>query len=450
MLITISGKSYGISVRSVKMQKANARWYKLDNAAKIYPVVYSKTNSGTFIVAANLYEPVIPKLLQDAINKLLPRFPMFRVKLKKGLFWYYLNYNYKPFIIKPATDDFCGHIRNNNDYLFEVLYRNNTITLHIFHSLTDGTGAITFLKSIVYKYLNLKGYQLTPDNLIITEQSVPTGAELEDSYLKYYNKSNRKTEKERLAFQIKGEPLNFGGTGAILGWLKTSQLHDLAKTNNATITAYLTAVIIYSIYQTQIKGRTFIKESTRPVKVLVPVNLRIRMFSLTLRNFAGFIKVGMQLNRENITFEEILQTVKNQLTEQINTAAYSKYANSYVYFEKNFFLRICPLVLKNLIIKLAYHFIGNRLNTVQFSNLGVISFPESVQPYIKSIQCALGASKTSLLNCMACSYLDEFNITFSRFIAEKDIERECFRFLTTNNLNITIESNYMEQQNEIL
>jgi len=432
------------------MQKANDGWYKLDNAAKIYPVVYSKSNSGTFIVAANLYEPISFELLQESLNIILPRFPMFRVKLKKGLFWYYLNYNYKKFVVKPLTDEFCGHIKNNNDYLFEVLYRNNTITLHIFHSLTDGTGAVTFLKSIVYKYLILKGYKLTPDNLIITEQSVPSGAEQEDSYLKYYNKNNRKTQKEKLAYQIKGEPLNFGGTGAVLGWLKTSQLHALAKSNNVTITMYLTAVIFYSIYLTQIKSRSFIKESTRPVKILIPVNLRTRMFSLTLRNFAGFVKVGMELNRENITFIEILNSAKEQLTEQINTAAYTKYANSYVYFEKNFFLRICPLVLKNLIIKLAYHFIGNRLNTVQFSNLGVISLPESVQGYVQSIQCALGASKSSLLNCMACSYLDEFNVTFSRSIAETDIERECFRFLTSKGINVTIESNYMEQQNEIL
>ena len=431
------------------MRKNSSYWYKLDNAAKIYPIVKSKSNSGTFKVSVSLNEIVSPEILQKSLDIVLPRFPMYKVQLKKGLFWFYLNYNSKQPIVKPETDVFCGHI-DNSDYLFEVLYRNQTITLHVFHSLTDGAGAFMFLKSLVFEYLLLCGHKVTPDNMIITASSVISASEYEDSYVKYYDKSNRTAPKEEMAFKVKGEAFEFGGTGAINAWLKTSQIHALAKSKNATITAYLVGVLIYSIYLTQLKGKRLVKGSNKPVKVLIPVNLRNHFPSTTLRNFSGFIKACINMENKDFTFEEILTIVTAQMKESVKDAVFAKQANSYVYFEKNFFLRICPLFLKRLIIKLAYHFKGEGLNTAQFSNVGIVSFPKSVEPYIKNVSCAMGAYKDSTTNGMACSFKDEFNIMFSRSITERDIEREFFRFLTAQGIEILIESNFMEEQNEIL
>ncbi len=67
------------------------KWYKLDNAAKIYPAISSPSKSSVFRVAVLLKSDVDPAILQEALSVTLPRFPTLAVKMKKGLFWYFLN-----------------------------------------------------------------------------------------------------------------------------------------------------------------------------------------------------------------------------------------------------------------------------------------------------------------------------------------------------------------------
>ena len=52
-----------------------------------------------------------------------------------------------PFICKRINR------KENNGYLFKVLYFKNRITVEIFHSLTDGTGGLELLKAISQKHL---------------------------------------------------------------------------------------------------------------------------------------------------------------------------------------------------------------------------------------------------------------------------------------------------------
>ena len=67
------------------------QWFKLDNAAKIYPASHSRSWSNLFRLSATLYENVDLKVLEQAIKNTIPRFPSIAAKLKRGLFWYYLQ-----------------------------------------------------------------------------------------------------------------------------------------------------------------------------------------------------------------------------------------------------------------------------------------------------------------------------------------------------------------------
>ena len=57
------------------------RWFKLDNAAKLYPAVSNDHWSSTFRVSADLYELIDPDRLQKAVNHVLKRFPSIQVPL---------------------------------------------------------------------------------------------------------------------------------------------------------------------------------------------------------------------------------------------------------------------------------------------------------------------------------------------------------------------------------
>lgn len=67
------------------------KWLRLDNAAKIYPAARRKKWSNVFRLSATLTEPVDKEVLRTALDVTLRRFPSIGVRLRRGLFWFYLE-----------------------------------------------------------------------------------------------------------------------------------------------------------------------------------------------------------------------------------------------------------------------------------------------------------------------------------------------------------------------
>ncbi len=422
-------------------------WYKLDNAGKIFPAVSNKKETNTFRVQMVLTEVVDPELLQKAVDAILKRFPMFKVRLKSGFFWNYLDYNERPFTVLPLPHRVCGRLspKENNGYLFQIYYRHKMVALEMFHALADGTGALTLIKSIVYEYLLLKGYKVTPDNIILTKDSLPCKEEYEDAQGMYYDPNNKKHVHEDKAYHVKGTPIEENNVGLIAGTLSTKKVLELARSHQATITEYLTTVIMYTLYLTQIKYREHIKEHQKPVKIFVPVNMRKHFPSQTLRNFSIFVKSDMRMNRPDITFDEIMALVKEQFKSGMEKKELIRKMSENVSFEKNIFLRLTPYFLKKYALKIGYALMGITLNTLSLSNLGSIDLPLSMQPYVVDVSAGVYSGKYNTINLAISSYQDRFKITFTRSIIETTIEREFFRHFTSKGIPVEIESNYVEE-----
>ena len=67
------------------------RWMRLDNAAKIYPAARNSRWTSTFRLSATLREPVDKAVMQSALDVTARRFPSIATRLRKGVFWYYLQ-----------------------------------------------------------------------------------------------------------------------------------------------------------------------------------------------------------------------------------------------------------------------------------------------------------------------------------------------------------------------
>ena len=132
-------------------------WRRLDNSAKIFPIAAGRKYSTVFRLSAVLKEKVEPKMLYQAVNLALEQYKSFKVRMKAGFFWYYLEYNPKNVVVEEEKDYPCKYIepRTNNNYLFKVTYFENKINIDIFHSLTDGNSGSMFFKDLVYNYLEL-------------------------------------------------------------------------------------------------------------------------------------------------------------------------------------------------------------------------------------------------------------------------------------------------------
>ena len=133
-------------------------WLKLDNAALIYPALLSKKIAPMFRLSVSLKENIDLNTLNMALINIMNRFPTFNFQLKEGLFWCYFDkINNKPIITGDYNNPLLRiNFKDNKYYMFRTRVYKNRIAVEIFHSLTDGTGGLTFLLTLTAEYLKLK------------------------------------------------------------------------------------------------------------------------------------------------------------------------------------------------------------------------------------------------------------------------------------------------------
>ena len=84
---------------------------------------------------------------------------------KKGFFWHYLDSTKAHYAINEETARPFLPIRVSltGSKTFKVLYFNNRVSVELFHALTDGTGGMIFLKTLMHEYFRLLGIESTLD-----------------------------------------------------------------------------------------------------------------------------------------------------------------------------------------------------------------------------------------------------------------------------------------------
>ena len=129
--------------KGLKLMKSNKKnklpWRRLDNSAKIFPMSTGEKYSTVFRLSVVLKENIKPEILKKAVVETLEKYQSFKVRMKPGLFWYYLEQNNKVPVVEEEKDYPCKYInpRKNKGYLFKVTYFKTKINIDIFHSLTD-------------------------------------------------------------------------------------------------------------------------------------------------------------------------------------------------------------------------------------------------------------------------------------------------------------------------
>lgn len=416
------------------------QWIKLDNAANVFPSVAKSYNSAFYRIAMVLTEPVRPAILQKALNKTLRRYPLFSSRIRKGLFWRYMETGNQEILVRKEEDYPCYPLKNslNEEQLIKVLYYNNRISFEVFHAVTDGNGAVEFLKTLVFEYLKLAGKMLQPEGLLSPAQERFNQQEAEDGFRRYYSKDKVPFRVQKKAYQITGTYFEPFGHNVIHGVISADQFKQLAKRHGTSITELLLAILVYMIYRESCLDSN---NKKLPIKITVPVNLRRFFPTNSLRNFFATVNIEISSEKEQ-SLISILQQIKIQMKDNLQKTKMQEAINRNINFEKIIIARFIPLLVKDLIVRNLFFYYNDKLRTCTVSNLGRIQLPESMSSYVKRIELVFYPTLNNPINCGICSVNDELVITFARTIEENQIISNFFRYLTKEyGIEVKIYSN---------
>ena len=426
---------------NVPLQK-KLKWMSLDNAAKIYPASKKRNWSNVFRLSATLDEKIDKEIMQIALDVTVRRFPSIAVRLKRGFFWYYLEeipkapeiMDEKPY---PLSRMFFDDIRK---CAFRVIVYENRLAMEFFHALTDGNGGMVFLKSLLAEYLYQKDGIKVPNELgVLDRLEEPSPWELEDSFQRYAGPVCH-SRKEDTAFKITGKPEKDGFRTNTTFILDTEQVLEEAKKRGVTLTAYFVSILIYTNIKLQ---EELIRnpKRRRPVKILIPVNLRSLYESSTLRNFVLFITPGVDPRYGEYTFDEICKSVYHQMCLEVTPKKMSARIATNIKNERSKILKIAPLFLKNIIMKLAFKMMGERKSTFTLSNLGVVALPDELREHVTRMDVLLGVQSSAPYNSAVLTYGDKTYLNIIRNIKESVLEKELYQTFKELGVKVVAESN---------
>ena len=418
-------------------KKKQLAWDKLDNTANLFPVIANEDMTNVYRISVTLTEEIDRLLLQEALDRILPQFLIFRMRLRMGVFWYYFEENTRPSpIVREEYSSPGAYIdkSKNNHYMFRVTYYQCRINLEVFHALTDGAGGITFLKELVYQYLRLR----YPELLEVEKDKISSGIFLdkEDSYVKNFKKSHPKVYRSERAVTLKGEKLPKGEMGVIHGYFPVKQLKEAAKKYGVTINQYLVGVFVYSVYKEYLKEQP----SKEPINCCVPVNLRPYYDSHTMKNFFAMVFALFKPEKAEYTLEEVISIVADALKEQITPENLNNIVSYNVSNEKNMVLRAVPLVLKNIVMKRVYG-ASAKATTATITNIGNIELREPYQKYVEHFYTTLSMSKGQNRKGGICSYNGILTFTFSSVLMDLSIQKRFFQLIAREGVFVAVESN---------
>ena len=417
------------------------RWFRLDTAALIFPAIAHADWANVFRLSATLRETVDPAVLQQAADDLRPRFPSFYVRLRRGFFWYALQELRKPLQVRedfayPLT--FMGH-RERKQCCLRVLYYRNRIAVECFHSLSDGRGGSIFLCSLIARYLELKhGVHIPAGDLVRRAEDPPLREETEDSFLKHAADASASRIEPR-AYRLHGHREPGGFRHLITGVVPTDALVETAHRFCVSVTAFLAGLMIQCIIGMQDQETP--RRRQRPVKITLPVDLRRLYGSRTLRNFSLVLNLGVDPRFGDYSLEELCQSISHQLAAEATPQHMAGMIAANVEPQQMLALRLAPVGIKNLVMRLIYRRTGECGGCINLSNLGRISLPEEMAPFVDRMEFIIGPQLSYPNNCSVISCGNKTCINMIRNTRESDLERRFFSALVELGVPVDLESN---------
>ena len=435
----------------VKLSKAITKkafhekgWLKLDNAAKLFPAIMSNDLTSVFRITATLKEPVIYPAVREAVAITSGRFPYFSVSLGSGIFWHFLEFNDQIPRIQFDEETPCTAfaVKRKNEPLYRVILKRNMISVEFHHIITDGGGALECLKSLLYTYLTITGKKISSsENIVLPGTDVPE-EEYEDAYNKFFQKlpaPDKLAKAWQLPFKINKNPR----LRVLHVEMNTNELLDLSHRANVSLTEYFVAVYHHALQKVFLSHEKPGKKRRRKVlRIEVPVNMRNKLPTRTMRNFSLFVLPEIDLRLGDYTFEEIVQSVHHQLQISSDIKQISRFMSSNVSSEKLLLVRLMPLFVKKMVIASVYKSLARKRWSGIFTNLGRVKLPGEMEEMIDSFELIPPPPNPKVkVSCALISYRDKMRFCFCNISQSLELEQNIIRHFTDAGIYVKLIKN---------
>ena len=392
--------------------------YPIDYSAILYLAQMRRNHTNVYRFTLTMVEPVCPELLQKAADTVYSRFPTIFAGFRSGFF----SCSMIPAEKAPCVAEDPGVLQTMSreeirTCAYRILYSGNRISIEAFHALTDGYGAVASLRTLAAEYLYLRYGIRSPERQEMLEDGGPDwNAELRDAYLDYARDKSAR-QPNRHAYQLPGEDRDWRVKASVQHF-PTGKLLEASRRYGVSMTALLSCLMAEAIMEVQ--SRHISKEKARPVRIMVPIDLRRLFPSRTLRNFILYAMPTMECAASSREYQ--LASFHAQLRQQAAREVLGPQISANVNAQRMWLFRMIPLQLKLAAMRLAYRFFGECNSSITLTNLGAVSFSEALRPYVRDIEVLLTPRCQSPYNCGVITCGDTTSISISRFGARPELE----------------------------
>lgn len=403
------------------MTTSNFKEFSVDNASVLFLSLLRPYHTNNFRFSAVLTQPISPEALQQAVNRIHLRFPSIVAGFRKGFFHYRQVAAENPPFVQPDPGLLMPMTSEElKTCAFRVYYKDCTIAVELFHALTDGCGTIALLTALVGEYLRIT----LPDRVIAPPLCEPKEEEVVDSFLDMTSASPKRLPSRFSYLLPRSEDADWTVRGSSLT-LPTASLLAAAHRYGVTLNTLLTAVMASTVMEMQVREK---KDShLKPVRIMVPVNLRKMIGSRTLRNFSLYALPTMEAEHRNLPLTELCKVIDEQLKEQLSPENQAAMVSANVRSQNAWYYRAMPWALKRAALRIGYRFFGESNSSVTLTNLGIVRMPEEIRPYVADFLCQMTPRVSSPYGCTVLSFGDNIMLNMSRFCPDDQLGALFFR-----------------------
>ena len=334
--------------------------------------------------------------------------------------------NNTPLYAVPSLDLYAHPYKSSNEIVLSVLESKED---EFFHALTDASGGMEFIKSLVSEYIRLTNVIIKDKTNIININDNPDISEFTNEFINVEKTPDAGGLYNKIATQMTGDLSKIKPCRILNFKMSSNKLREVARKYNITVTTYLLCIMFIAC-----KSACEIYDGEFSIQV--PVNMRKFYPSKTLRNFSMYCGIRLPISKI-----QDINSISNEVVEQLTSKSSKEEMHKMLYGTKKLIsnIKLIPLVIKQPIAKFISGIIGDLAFTSTLSNIGIINLPEEYKDYIEDMEFVLNTSTKNRATCGLVTYNDVATLSITKLTKDPSFETRIYDLLFKDGIDITVE-----------